>query len=71
MQDDEVVAYMSRKWDSAQSNGSAGEQELFALICALRESRCYVGTNRVVLRTDHHPLIWLTSQPHLSSKQTR
>jgi hypothetical protein len=68
MQDDKVVAYMSRKWDSAQSNWSAGEQELFALICALREWRCYVDRACVTL---HHPLVWLTSQAHLSSKQTR
>jgi hypothetical protein len=62
---------MSRKFTAAESNWTAGERELFALICALREWRCYVEGSPVTLRTDHHPLVWLTSQPHLSPKQTR
>jgi hypothetical protein len=41
------------------------------MLLSVREWHCNVDGKSVLLRTDHHPLVWLTPQPHLSPKHTR
>lgn len=69
MQDGKVVAYFGRKWSGAELKFSVGEQELLAIVDALREWRCYLEGKTFEVFTDHNPLIWLQTQPSLSRRQ--
>jgi hypothetical protein len=68
-QNGHVVAFMSRKFTETQGVWTTSEQELYAIVCALQEWRCYVEGSSVTLLTDHHPLVWFQSQEQLSHKQ--
>ena len=71
-QDERPVAYHSHKFTPAEHNWPTGEQELWAVIQALQTWRCYLeGAVGVTIRTDHHPLTYLKTQPQLSRKQAR
>ena len=60
------IAYHSRKLTPAESNYPTHEQELLAVIDALKYWRHYLlGTHTTIL-TDHHSLQWINPQPHLS-----
>ena len=69
MQGDKVVAYWGKKWANAEIKFSVGEQELLAVVDALKEWRCYLEGKQVDVITDHNPLIWLQTQPNLSRRQ--
>jgi hypothetical protein len=71
MQDGHPVAYESRKFSPAEYNYDTGEQEMAAVVHALQHFRCYVGTNRFRLVTDHEPLTFFKSQALLSRKHAR
>lgn len=67
------IAFLSKKMLPAERNYPVHEQELLAIVLALKEWRHYLSgvsfTIRVV--TDHKSLIYLRTQPHLSPRQTR
>jgi hypothetical protein len=67
------IAFLSKKMLSAEKNYPVHEQELLAIVIALREWRHYLHGNSFTARilTDHHSLQWLRSQPHLSVRQAR
>jgi hypothetical protein len=67
MQDGRFISYISKKFSSAVTRYHTGEQVLLALIHALKEWRCYLEGVRVRLITDHHPLVYLQTQPSLSA----
>jgi len=71
MQDGHPVAYDSRKFSSAEYNYDTGEQEMLAVVHALRTFRCYVGKRRFILVTDHEPLTFFNDQPQISRKHAR
>ena len=72
MQEGRVVAYSSAKFNTAQYNYTTGEEELLGLIRALEVWRCYLeSSSETVVVTDHHPLVYLQSQPTLSRRQAR
>jgi len=71
LQDGHPVAFDSQKFDSAAYNYDTGEQEMLAVVNALRKFRCYVEGKRFKLVTDHEPLTWLSRQPTLSRKLAR
>jgi transposase InsO family protein len=73
MQQDHPVAYLSHKFSPTEARYHTGEQELLGVILALKAWRCYVQgcPGGLTLVTDHHPLTYLTTQPHLSPKQVR
>jgi hypothetical protein len=66
-------AYASKKFSPAETRWSVHEQEAFGVIRALKEWRAYVhgADTPVKIYTDHKSLIFLQTQPILSSKQTR
>lgn len=75
-QDDEcgdrhAVAYFSRKLKGAEVNWTTTEKEAIAQVLALKEWRCFLEGSTFLLQTDHHPLIFLQSQPELSRMQAR
>ena len=72
MQEGKPVAYHSHKFSAAERNYTTGDQELLAVVLALREWRCYLeGAPIVELVSDHHPLVYLSNIPVLSRRQAR
>jgi hypothetical protein len=67
------IAYMSKKMLPAERNYPVHEQELLAVVCALKEWRHYLhgSSFQVKVKTDHRSLTYLNTQPHLSARQTR
>ena len=55
----------------AEKNYHVTEQELLAVIEALRAFRCYVDGVHFNLITDHKPNTYLDTQPNMSRRQTR
>jgi RNase H-like domain found in reverse transcriptase len=47
------------------------DRELLAIVHVVKELRCYLHGSAFVVRTDHHPLRYLETQPHLSKGQVR
>jgi hypothetical protein len=70
MQEGQPIAYTSKKFSPAERNYTTGEQELFSVISALKEWRCYLEGPQVTLVTDHHPLTALPTA-NLSRRQAR
>ena len=71
LQENHPIAYESQKFHDAAYNYDTGEQELLAVVHALRKFRCYVEGKRFTLVTDHEPLTFLQGQPRLSRKLAR
>jgi len=71
LQDGQPVAYDSQKFTAAAYNYDTGEQEMLAVVNALRKFRCYVEGRSFTLVTDHEPLTWFAQQPQLSRKLAR
>jgi len=65
------VAFMSKKMLPAERNYKNGEQELLAVICALKEWRHYLHGRKFTVITDHYSLQYLFTQPQLSGRQAR
>ena len=68
----EACGFLSYKFSSAELNYPTGEQELLAVITALRQWRCHLeGAEKVVVVTDHKPNTFLDSKPsvQLSRRQ--
>ena len=67
------VAYWSRKMNGAETRYPVYEQELMAVVMAVKEWRCYLEGNPYPVRllTDHQGLQWLSSKPELNSRQYR
>ena len=71
LQQGRPVAFMSKKLTSAERNYHTGEQELLAVVQALRDWRCYLEGQPFVVKTDHKPLTFLQGVPTLSRRQAR
>lgn len=66
------IAYMSHKMLPAERNYPVHEQELLAIVSALKEWRYLLhGNHLVTIITDHMSLKYLNSQPFLSARQAR
>ena len=72
-QNQKPIAFHSYKLSDAERRYPAGEQELLAVISALRQWRCYLegATGGVTVVTDHKPNTFLDTKPavQLSSRQ--
>ena len=66
-----AIAYESRRIGPAESRYHPGELELLAVVHAMRVWRCYLEGLHSIVITDHNPLIYLQTQPHLSRRQAR
>lgn len=67
------VAFNSKKLSVHERNYPIHEKELLAIIRALKDWRCYLHGSPfpIVVKTDHHSLTYLQTQPHLSERQVR
>ena len=75
LQNQRPIAFHSYKLCDAEQRYPVGEQELLAVISALKQWRCYLegATGGVTVVTDHKPNTFLDSKPavQLSSRQVR
>ena len=71
LQNDRPVAYESRKLSPAEKNYTTTEQELLAVVHALRVWQCYLAGATFEVVTDHCPNTYLQTQPSLSRRQAR
>ena len=65
------IAFMSHKMNAAERNYPVHEQELLAIVQALREWRHYLHGCEFDVVTDHNSLKYFMSQPTLSARQAR
>ena len=65
------VAFLSRKLKAAEQNYAAHEKELLSIVYALQAWRIYLHNRKFDILTDHHPLVYLDTQPTLSRRQAR
>jgi AcrR family transcriptional regulator len=59
LQDGHPVSYFSRKLSGPELNYSVSDIEMLAVICALREWRCYLEGAQFTIVTDHQPNTYL------------
>ena len=66
------IAFLSRKLKDTETRYPTHEQELLALVYALKQWDYYLlGTVGHKAYTDHHPLRYFSTQPKLSMRQAR
>ena len=68
------AAFPCRQFSAAERNYGVGEQELLAVVQAMRTWRCYsegVSSDMFTVVTDHNPLTYLQTQASLSRRQAR
>ena len=74
LQEGRPVGYFARSLSSAERNYHATDQELLGCIEALKHWRCFlegVPGDKLVLVTDHNPLVHLQTTVSLSRRQAR
>ena len=65
------LAFMSKKMLDAERNYPVHEQELLAIVVALKAWEHLIGTRECIIKTDHDSLKYLKSQPKLTARQQR
>lgn len=71
-QDGHPVAFESKKLTDAESRYTTTEQEMLAVVHALRTWRCFLeGGSKFVVRTDHNPNTYFHTKPQLSRREAR
>ena len=65
------IAYLSKKMQPAETRYPTHEQELLAIIVALKSWRPYLYGAKFTVMTDHKSLHDFKTQPRLSGRQTR
>ena len=65
------IAFISHKMNEHERNYPVHEQELLAVVIALKEWRHYLHGRPFRIITDHQSLRYLSTQPHLSPRQIR
>ena len=65
------VAFYSMKLNDTQRRWSTIEREAFATLSCLQKYRCWLFGSKVVIHSDHNPLLYLTETAPKSSKLMR
>ena len=69
LQEGRPITFESRKLNSAEKNYHVTEQELLAVVHALKVWRCYLEGVVFTVVTDHKPNTFFSTQPILSRRQ--
>ena len=69
LQEGRPDAYESKNLSSAERNYTTGEQELFAVVHAMRTWRCDREGVDFTMITDYNPLVFLQTQANMSRRQ--
>jgi len=70
-QDGRALAYESRKLTDAEIKWSTTDQEMWAVVHALKVWRCYLEGVPFTVVTDHNPNTYFQTQRNLSRRQAR
>ena len=65
------IAFASMKLSPAQSHWSTIEREAYAVIWALKKYQPWILLSKVIIFSDHNPLLYLTESAPKSAKLTR
>ena len=65
------IAFLSKKMLDAETRYPTHEQELLAIVHALKTWRHYLHGRKFTVFTDHHSLRYFKTQPQLSLRQSR
>jgi hypothetical protein len=71
LQGGKPITFESKKFSPAERNYTTGEQEIAAVMHAMRTWRCYLEGADCMIVIDHNPLVYLKTQKTLSRRQTR
>ena len=71
MQEEQVIAYESRKLKNYEQNYAPHDLKLAAIVHALQMWRHYLIGKRFELRSDHQSLKYTFTQQNLNARQTR
>ena len=66
-----VIAYASKKLSDTQTRYTITELELYAVIYAFEQFKCYLHGAPFTIVTDHKPLIWMHSMRDPSARHFR
>lgn len=66
--EERLIAFMSKKLNTAQRNYSVTEREYLAAVEAVKRFRCYLELQDFEIITDHSSLQWLMKQPDLTER---
>ena len=70
-QDGRPIAYLSHRLTDTEMRWDSGEQELFAIMIALREWDVYLKGRFFTFKKDHEPIRYLQSKSKLKGRQAR
>lgn len=70
-QEGHPVAYLSYRLTDTETRWDTGDQELLAVMIALRKWAVYLRDRPFILRTDHEPIKYLQSKTKLTGRQMR
>ncbi len=67
------VAYCSQSMNPTEQNYQVYDRELMAIICSLREWRCYIygSSFTMIVWTDHHNLMYFMHPQKLTRRQVQ
>ena len=65
------IGFISKKLLPAECRYPTHEQELLAIIIALKSWRHFLYGRKFIVQTDHHSLVHFMKQPNLSNRQAR
>ena len=65
------IAFISKKLLPAETRYATHEQELLAIVIALKSWRHFLYGRRFIIQTDHHSLVHFMKQPNMSHRQAR
>ncbi len=71
LQDEHPVAFESRKLSPAEVRYTTTEQEMLAVVHALRTWRCYLEGVQFTVVTDHNPITFFSTQQTVPRRQAR
>lgn len=68
---DRPIAYASRALNKAEKQYSTIEKELLAIVFGIKHFSCYLYGKKIIIYTDHRPLIYLFGMANPSSSLTK